>query len=79
MSRAVPVQVGVHLVFEGWGFALALACGNGGRVSWVVEQTGSGERLSVCGGVPVKVDGCRSRDTRRHGGCFGQGGGGVSC
>lgn len=82
MSRAVPVKVGVHLVFEGWGFAFSLACRNGGSMSWVVEQAGGRERLSFCGGVPVPGNGRRGRGrwqrggryrcTWRHSGCFGQ-------
>lgn len=51
----------MHLVFEGWGFAFSLACRNGGSVSWVVEQAGGGEGLSLCGGVPVPANGCRGR------------------
>lgn len=65
----MPVQVGVHLVLEGRGFAFALARRNGGGVSRVVEQAGGRQRFSFCGGVPVTGDG-------RGGGGGGKGGGG---
>lgn len=85
MSRAVPIQVGMHFVFEGWGFAFSLACGNDGSVSGVIKQAGRGEGLSLCGRVPVP--GNMGRDGRgrcgstwRCSGCFGwwdAGGGSV--
>lgn len=72
MSRALPVKIGVHFVFEGWRFAFSLACRYGGGVSWVVKQTGGREALSLRWLVPVSVHGCRGRGRRqRQGGCRG--------
>ena len=71
----------MHLVFERWGFAFSLARGDSGGVSWVVEQAGGREGLSLCGGVPVPANGRRRRcrwqgwggswGTWRCGGSFG--------
>lgn len=83
VSWAMLVQVGVHLIFQRWGFMLPLACGDDGSVSRMVKQTGGRERISFCGEVPVQSNGCKwgrrsgSRSGWRHSGCVGLGEVGV--
>lgn len=76
VSRDVPVRVGVHLVLEWRGLALAFARGYGGGVGGVVEEAGGGgEGLSLRGGVPVPgLGGLGGREGGGGGGGEGWGG-----